>query len=326
MSKVTAIEETSSHALLDEFGAWPDNETTYEKLEPTLTATGSSAHLVTTGYGPINYAALLWQMCKDGLGIFRPVFLPATARPGRTPEWLERKRRTMSASGFRSEYAMSEADALSGSAEREFAQEDVDACTQHPRYGSTARTRWPLGEAHPALRKMNPKEPTRETRYLLGVDLGKKDATVITVLDVTTNVYHVAGYWRYVGLSYPAIQNHIFRIAALYPYAPVVIEANSMGVTVIENLSIQNRIISFHTGEASKARAIEKLAQKLQSCTLQFCKDDLPQLYGELVSYVRPDHHIVQDSVMSLSFAIDQAPEAYSAKNRPGRVIGVVYA
>ena len=27
MSKVTAIEETSSHALLDEFGAWPDNET-----------------------------------------------------------------------------------------------------------------------------------------------------------------------------------------------------------------------------------------------------------------------------------------------------------
>ena len=272
----------------------------------------------------MNYSAQLWQLCKDGLGLFTPVFLPATARPGRTPEWLERKRRTMSASGFRSEYALTETDALSGPAEREFAQEDVDACTRMPRYGSRSRLGFPLGEAQPALPRREPREPLRETRYILGVDLGKKDASVVTVIDVTTNVWHVAGYWRYVGLSYPAIQSHISRIAALYPYAPVVIEANSMGITVIENLSIANRIIPFHTGEASKARAIEKLAQKLQSCELQFPKEDLTQLYAELVSYARPDDYLVQDSVMSLALAIDQAAEAFSPKNRPGRVMTVM--
>jgi len=129
-----------------------------------------------------------------------------------------------------------------------------------------------------------------------------------------------------VGLSYPAIQALIAQVAADYYPAPVVIEANSMGQAVIDNLSLPNRVIPFHTGETSKARAIEKLAVKLQNLEIQFPKNELPQLYNELVGYARPDDYIVQDSVMALALSIDCAPEAYSAKNRPGRLMGIVLA
>jgi len=168
--------------------------------------------------------------------------------------------------------------------------------------------------------------PLQACRYILGVDLGKKDATVITALDVTSGTFHVAGYWRYVGLTYPAIQSHITRIAREYPHAPVVIESNAMGQAVIENLDIPNRVIPFHTGETSKARAIEQLALKIQNWELQYDARELTQLHNELLGYARPDDYITQDSVMSLAFCIDQAAEAYSPKNTPGRLMEVIYA
>jgi hypothetical protein len=330
MSKNTSIEETSTHALLDEFAFWPDTETTFGRLEPTFTAPGATATLVTTGNGPANYATTLWQAAKDGDAIFTPIFLPATARPGRDAAWLERKKRSMSASSFRSEYACTEADALAGPAEREFAQEDIDRCTTYPRYSEHEHPglgiTWPLGKKQEHFPRSKRRDPLVELRYIVAFDIGKKDATVGVVLDVTSDVWHVAAYCRRVGLSYPAIQTLIAQVAADYYPAPVVIEANSMGQAVIDNISLPNRVIGFHTGETSKARAIEKLAVKLQNWEIQFPKNELPQLYNELVGYARPDDYIVQDSVMALAMATDQAPEAYSAKNRPGRVMGVVLA
>jgi hypothetical protein len=330
MSRNTSIEETSTHSMLDEFAFWPDVETTAGRLEPTYTAPGATATLVTTGNGPANYATTLWQSAKDGDAIFTPVFLPATARPGRDTAWLVRKQKSMTASAFRSEYALTEADALAGPADREFAQEDVDACVRYPRYSDRVHpalgVSWPLGRAQEYLPRRERKAPLVRTAYIAAFDIGsKKDATVGIVLDVTSQTYHVAHYVRRVGLSYPEIDALITRVAADYPDAPVVVEANSMGQAVIDHLSISNRVIPFHTGETSKARAITALAIKLQNWELQFPKAEIPQLYGELVGYARPDDYIVQDSVMALALACDQAPEAFSVKNRLGRVMSVVY-
>jgi hypothetical protein len=326
MSKSTAVEETSTHALLDEMSDWPDAEVTFQGLEPTFTAVNATSNIVTTGNGPQNWSATYWQMCKDGDGLHEPVFLPATARPGRDETWLARKRRTMTASGFRSEYAMSEADALAGPAEREFGSDDIAQCVRYPRYGPNSRTGWPLGKAQAEFPRKSAREPRQECRYIIGVDVGKKDATVLTCVDVSSETFHVAGYFRYVGASYPRICLHIARVAHEFYPAPVAVESNSMGQAVIDSLQIPNRVISFHTNPTSKAKAIEGLASRLQHWTLQYDARALPQLHNELLGYTIPDDNVTQDSVMSLAIAIDCAPEAYSSKNMPGRVIGIVLA
>jgi hypothetical protein len=329
MSTHTSIEETSTHSLLDECAFWPDGENTMDRLEPTYSS--GTADIVTTGNGPVNHITKMWHAAKDGNSIFRPVFLPATTRPGRTPEFMERKRKSMRASSFRAEYACTEADALAGPAEREFAQEDIDQCVRYPRYGPNARVHplvgkpWSLGHAQYALPRRTKKEPLRLCKYVLALDVGKKDASVLTALDVTTETYQVAGWWRWVGLSYPALQAHVTAVCASYPDAPIVIEQNGVGAVLTDNLAIPNRIVPFHTTNASKARLIEAIARKLQHWELQFDRTAMPNLYDELVGYAQPDDHLVQDCVMSLGFAIDQAPEAFSAKNQPGRVMSVVY-
>jgi hypothetical protein len=328
MSTHTSIEETSTHSLLDEAAFWPNGEDTMERLEPTYVS--GTADIVTTGNGPVNHITALWHAAKDGTAIFRPVFLPATARPGRTPEFMERKRKSMRASSFRAEYACSESDALAGPAEREFAQEDVAACCRYPRYGPNARAHplvgkpWPLGKAQHSLPRRN-KEPLRECRYILALDVGKKDASVLTVLDVTSDTFHVAGWWRWVALDYPSLQSHVTRVCGEYPRSPIVIEQNGVGAVLTDNLHVGNPIIRFHTSATSKARLIEAIARKLQNWELQFDRQAMPNLYDELVSYAQPDDHLVQDAVMSLGFAIDQAPEAFSSRNVQGRVMGVIY-
>jgi hypothetical protein len=326
MSKSTAVEETSTHAMLDEFADWPDNETTYGGLEPTFTADGATSTLVTTGNGPQNFAATYWNLCVDGDGLHEPIFLPASARPGRDAAWMERKRKTMTASSFRCEYAMTPADALAGSAEREFSSDDIEACSSYPRYGPNSRTGWPLGKAQTEFPRRNRRAPVQEVRYIISADIGVRDATVITVLDVTSQVYHVAHYVRRTGLTYPQIGTELTRVCMDFYPAPVVIEANSMGQSVIDHLEVKNRVIPFTTSATSKARIIQGLASALQHMQLQYDRRALPQLHNELLGYQVPDDYIVQDSVMALAIGIDGAPEAYSAKNRPGRVMSVVLA
>jgi hypothetical protein len=166
----------------------------------------------------------------------------------------------------------------------------------------------------------------QEVRYIIAADIGVKDATVITVLDVTSQVHHVAHYVRRVGLSYPQIGVELTRVCTDYFPAQVVIESNAMGQAVIDHLEVKNRVIPFATTATSKARAIEALASALQHLSIQYDGRALTQLDSELRGYQVPDENVVQDSVMSLAIAIDSAPEAYSAKNRPGRVMSVVLA
>jgi hypothetical protein len=282
--------------------------------------------VLTTGCGPANPSAEYWRRCLDGQGLHFPLFIPATARPDRTPEWLERKRKEMLANQFRTEYALTWQDAVSGTQGFAFEGEDIDECSKYPRYGPNSRTGWPLGKPQTEFPRRNRRAPVQEVRYIIAADIGVKDATVITVLDVTSQVHHVAHYVRRVGLSYPQIGVELTRVCSDYFPAPVVIESNSMGQAVIDHLEVKNRIIPFATTQTSKARAIEALASALQHLSIQYDGKALPQLDSELRGYQIPDENVVQDSVMSLALAIDQAAEAYSAKNRPGRVMSVVYA
>jgi hypothetical protein len=216
-------------------------------------------------------------------------------------------------------------DALSGTEGFLFEAEDLDACSRYPRYGSHSRTGWKLGEPKKEFPRTARREPVREIRYLISCDIGVRDATVIVVLDCTSDTIHVAHYERHIGLSYPDIGHRIEDVCRVYYPAPCVIESNSMGAAVIGHLQVANRVIPFATTQVSKARAIQALVSQMQRWELQYDRLDLPQLDAELRGYQLPDENVVQDSVMALAIGVDSAPEAYSAKNRPGRVMSVLY-
>jgi hypothetical protein len=102
----TAVEATATHTHIDEFADMPRPDRILASLEPTFSAPGCTSLLVTTGNGPANPSAEYWRRCLAGQGLHHPVFIPATARPGRDETWLEEKRRTMLPDAFSTEYAL----------------------------------------------------------------------------------------------------------------------------------------------------------------------------------------------------------------------------
>ncbi len=66
------------------------------------------------------------------------------------------------------------------------------------------------------------------------------------------------------------IQNVIERKPRDFPSAPIAIEQNAMGITVIQNLNLPAyRIIPFTTSVLSKARALEGIQYALEQGLLK---------------------------------------------------------
>jgi hypothetical protein len=320
MSMSTSVEQTFTHVMLDEFAHWKNGEQVFAALEPTYTSPGATSEILTTGRGPADWSAEYWRRCKDGDGIHVPLFIPAAARPGRDPEWMANKRRTMTKSAFRTEYALEESDALAGAEEFYFEGDDIDCVSDAALRGDEVLARIEANE----YRGPKKQDIFSGARFITGVDLGVKDATVIVTLAILRNgMMLVVKFERVVGYSYPQIQRMIERRAADFPRAPVVIEANSMGATVIGNLQCPAwQIVPFHTTQVSKARVIEGLSYHLEQQLLKAHPEDCETLFSELRSYTVPDAYVQQDAVMATAIAIDQAPVVYNQ----GTVMAVVQA
>ena len=175
---------------------------------------------------PANPSAEYWRRCLDGQGLHFPLFIPATARPGRDAEWLARKRKEMLANQFRRSTpspGRTRWRACRGS------RSPAKTSTSAAAIQDTAPTahRWPLGQAQLGFPRKDRASRGGECRYLIACDIGVKDATVIVVLDVTSDVQHVAHYERHLGLSYPEIGQGIADVGRVYYPAPVVIESNA---------------------------------------------------------------------------------------------------
>jgi Terminase RNaseH-like domain len=314
----TSIESTNSHSMLDEFAHWPHGEETYGRLEATFTADGCTSELLTTGAGPAAWSSDYWRACKDGQGLHTPLFIPATARPDRTPEWIAAKRKTMTKSAFRREYALEESDALAGATGSYFEGEDIEFMATTNQVDGAEILRRIDAQEYKTPKKQN---TLAGARFITGVDLGVKDATVVVTLAIMRNeVKHIVKFERAVGFSYPQIQRLIEDRARDFPRSVIVIEANSMGATVIGNLKIPAwQVVPFHTTATSKARLIEGIAWHLEQRMLYAHTDDCPELYSELRNYTIPDDYVSQDCVMAVGIALDQVPVVYNQ----GRVMGV---
>ena len=155
----------------------------------------------------------------------------------------------------------------------------------------------------------------RGDRCLKAWDIGRKHPSVCVVLRVPSEeepqIMHVVGYERLVDKDYPAIQGEIERMHRLYP-GPTIIESNSIGKPVIENLRLsEGELIEYTTTKATKQQMLTALEFHLQQRTLKIHRE-FAQLLSELTAYQEPEGSIVQDSVMALGIAVASAEFAHA--------------
>jgi hypothetical protein len=174
-----------------------------------------------------------------------------------------------------------------------------------------------------AQQQAPPPSPAQKgDRYLKAWDIGRRDASVCVVLRAAApeeaQLWHVVGYRRLLGQDYPAIQREIKAMHREYP-GPTVIEANSIGLPLIQNLRLPEReLIEHTTTQASKQAMLTEIELLLQKQTLKI-HPDFQQLLAELADYRLPDDSLTQDSVMALGFAVANGEHAH-ARASGGRI------
>lgn len=302
----TAVESTCTHGHVDEWARMKNPRKVWQAIEPSMAGT---CHIVTTGLGPVNFSAEFWRRAEAGLNPFLPFFVDSLRRPDRNPEWLEAKRQSYPReSDARQEYPMTPEDALSGDGSYFFEDKEIDRATEEP---------------------LGPTKPIAGHVYVKAWDIGRHaDAAVGTVIDVTEALMDVVWYERRLGLPYPMLQRLIDDVHVAYP-GPTVIESNSAGEAVAENLEMHaDDCVLFATTGKSKPKALGMLKHCFQRELLKFDALVWPQIETEVRGYKLPDDDIVQDTVMSLAIGVASASTARGGrwKKKRGRVLKPILA
>jgi hypothetical protein len=297
----SAIETTTSHLVLDEWAHTFDPKALWAAVEPTLAPRATSA-MITTAKNTGDFVHDYYGRSEAGQTRHTPVFVGALQRPDRSPEWLEQKRRQERKLSSLRNYPLSAEEAFASAGDPYFAAELLEAA-QH--------------DAQP------PTPARRGDRYVKAWDLGRKDASVCVVLRAPSReevpVWNVVDYRRPVGEDFPAIQNEIENTHTAYP-GPTVIEANSIGQPIIQNLRLpSDQLIAHTTTQASKQEMLTEIEILLQEQTLKI-HPDFGQLLTELRNCRLPDGSITQDSVMALGFAVSYRNHANST-GTGGRIL-----
>lgn len=119
--------------------------------------------------------------------------------------------------------------------------------------------------------------------YIIGVDWGKtRDYTVFTVIDVTLKtIVHIE---RSNTVDYVIQRGRLKALNDVWHPFKVIAESNAMGVPIIEELQRDSIPVQpFHTGNASKALAIDALALAFEQEVIKIPNN--PVLLGELQAF-----------------------------------------
>ena len=155
-------------------------------------------------------------------------------------------------------------------------------------------------------------EPQAGRQYVAGVDVAASvDFTVVTIMDVETKemVYQD----RFNRVDYPVLIDRLESVYHRYGLTSMVVESNSIGRPVIDELVNRGlAIIPFTTTSATKQSIIQQLQAAFENAQIKIVNN--PVLVGELLSfeskrnpsggfsYSAPDG-MHDDCVMSLAFA-----------------------
>ena len=261
----------------------------------------ASSALITTAATPGDFVHEYWLRSVAGQTRHAAVFVSALDRSDRSAEWLEQKRVEEGASRSMRNYPRTAEEAFASAGEPYFDSALLTAAQTDA---------------------MAPSRAVRGDRYVTAWDIGRNDATVCVVLRAPrldeSEGWHVADYMRLIGQDYPTIQQTIEVKHREYP-GPTIIEANSIGLAVIQNLSINpDELIEHRTTQSSKQAMLTELEMLFQQQTLKI-HSSFQRLLEELGNYRLPDNSIAQDSVMTLGFAVVHRRRAHD-KSAGGRI------
>lgn len=269
-------------------------------IRPTLTDLQGDAWFLSTPRG-LNYFHTLYQLGQDTL---EPEWaswkMPTSVNPYLDTAEIEAARQQLPERVFAQEY---EADFLTDGAgvfrgiER--------ACT------------------------LRPQEPQQGHGYVMGVDWGKhNDFTVLSVLDTSTR--QQVALERFNQIDYTFQTERLMGLATTYRPGVLVVEKNSIGEPLIENLQRRGlNIWPFNTTNQSKAEAIENLSLAIERGVLGLLDEpvqksellayDTERLPSGLLRYGAPEG-MHDDTVMALALA--WAAIAHAAPPRTKLVFG----
>jgi phage terminase large subunit-like protein len=173
---------------------------------------------------------------------------------------------------------------------------------------------------------LTPQEPQAGRQYVAGVDVASSiDFTVVSVLDVESK--EMVYLDRFNRVDYPVLIDRLESVYHRYHLTSMVVESNSIGRPVIDELVARGlNIVPFTTTSATKQAIIQNLQSAFENG--QILVLDEPVLVGELLSFeskrnasgsfsysAPPGMH--DDCVMSLAIAWDGIRERVSVIKNP---------
>jgi phage terminase large subunit-like protein len=159
---------------------------------------------------------------------------------------------------------------------------------------------------------LEPQDPQAGRQYVAGVDVASSvDFTVVTVLDAESKEQVFMD--RFNRVDYPVLIDRLESVYHRYHMTSMVVESNSIGRPVIDELVSRGlNIVPFTTTSATKQTIIQSLQSAFENGQIRILND--PILIGELLSfeskrnasgsfsYSAPDG-MHDDTVMSLAIA-----------------------
>jgi phage terminase large subunit-like protein len=130
---------------------------------------------------------------------------------------------------------------------------------------------------------LEPREYEEGKQYIAGVDVASSvDFTVVSVLDVESK--EMVYLDRFNRVDYPVLIDRLESVYKRYGLTSMVVESNSIGRPVIDELVTRGlNIVPFTTTSATKQAIIQNLQSALENGLIRVLND--PVLVGELLSF-----------------------------------------
>lgn len=246
---------TGSLVIVDEADFVQDLDTLLNAVKPTIDAGGQMIMISTVDKSrPESPFKRIYRAAKRGHTEWRSIFLPWSARPGRTAAWYEAQRadimaRTGALDDLHQEYPASDTEALAPrSLDKRISPMWIEAC-----YDEMEPLRGIVGApAIPGLEVYRP--PVKDKLYVIGGDPAEgnptSDDSALTVLDFATGeeCAVLAGKFEPSTLG-----SHIKEVSAWYNNAAAMIERNNHGHAVIQWVEDHARRVNVLKGHDDKA-------------------------------------------------------------------------